>query len=108
VSKVGKALDRFYNIPKDFTWDELVQVLNSKGYYEIAKGKTGGSRRKFSNALNQIISLHKPHPAEIVKEYALKQIIENLDAQKKVAEAPLVKADAESKPPKKLKKNNKK
>lgn len=104
LSRIDKTLARFYSTPKDFTKDELVRVLNSKGYYEIGKGKTGGSRRKFSNSLNQIINLHKPHPEEIVKEYALRQVIENLDAQKKAAETNAIKANVESK---KSKKNTK-
>lgn len=57
-------------MPTDFTWDELVKILNYKGYYEKQQtGKTGGSRRKFINGKRDIISLHKPHPGNIVKQY---------------------------------------
>ena len=45
----------------------------------MKKGKTGGSRRKFVNQQNAIISLHKPHPGNILKTYAIKQIIEHLN-----------------------------
>jgi predicted RNA binding protein YcfA (HicA-like mRNA interferase family) len=49
------------------------------GYFEKAtKGKTGGSRIKFVNDDTDVISLHKPHPSNIVKQYVIKQIIEKL------------------------------
>lgn len=77
LSKLNKLRGRFYSIPKDLTWDELSNVLNSYGYIELKTGKTGGSRRKFVKG-NHIISLHKPHPGNIVKQYAIKQVIETL------------------------------
>jgi hypothetical protein len=64
--------------PKDLTWDELVVVLKHYGFSEIATGKTGGSRRKFVDENLLIISLHKPHPRQIVKQYVLDQVIETL------------------------------
>ena len=81
MGKKDKLVERFLSIPADFTWGELVKVLNHYGYSELKKGKTGGSRRKFCNAKMNIISLHKPHPANIVKEYALKQVIDHLEAK---------------------------
>ncbi len=59
-------------------WDELVTILRYYGYNEIATGKTGGSRRKFSDGNNTVISLHKPHPRPIVKSYVIDQILEHL------------------------------
>lgn len=79
MSKIDKLLENFKNNPTDFTWDELVKVLNYLGYFEkTAKGKTGDSRVKFVNETEDIISLHKPHPSNIVKQYVIKQIIEKL------------------------------
>lgn len=78
MSKIEKLISRLKSDPTDFTWDELVKVLAYYGYEELKKGKTGGSRRKFCNTQNQIISLHKPHPSEILKSYAIKQIIDHL------------------------------
>jgi len=37
--------------------------------------KRGGSRRKFVNDSQAIISLHKPHPKPIVKAYVVEQVI---------------------------------
>jgi hypothetical protein len=38
------------------------------------RAKTTGSRRKFVNADNRVISLHKPHPNKIVKAYVIQLI----------------------------------
>ena len=66
------------SVPKDFTWDELVRILLHFGYEEIKTGKTGGSRRKFADGSQRVIILHKPHPGNIVKGYALRQVIGHL------------------------------
>ena len=78
MSKIDKVIIRFLKKPKDFIWDELALVLGHYGFTEIATGKTGGSRRKFIDANQLIISLHKPHPKPIVKHYVLEQVIETL------------------------------
>lgn len=80
MSKIKKLLAKFKLVPKDLTWDELVKILNYLGYLELQKkGKTGGSRRKFSNKEKDIISLHKPHPSNIVKQYVIRQLLEKLE-----------------------------
>ena len=78
MGKTDKLIARLLTLPKDFTWEELVKVLRHYGYHEVKAGKTGGSRRKFTNEGKKVISLHKPHPENRVKEYALKQVIEHL------------------------------
>lgn len=78
MGKIDKLIEKLLSNPKDFTWNELVKVLNHFGYYEVSKGKTGGSRRKFVNDEKNVISLHKPHPNQIVKSYVISQIIEHL------------------------------
>jgi len=79
MSKIEKLLTKFKNSPKDLTWEELIKILNHLGYLELTKkGKTGGSRRKFVNTNKDIISLHKPHPGNIVKHYVIKQLLELL------------------------------
>ncbi len=80
MSKIEKLLEKFKSVPKDFTWDELVKILNHLDYFEVKnKGKTRGSRCKFSNKENDIISLHKPHPSNIVKQYVIRQLLEKLE-----------------------------
>lgn len=79
MSKIEKLIERFKTVPKNFTWEELVKVLKHYGYQELSKkGKTGGSRRKFVNKNNDIINLHKPHPQNIVKQYAIRQVLEKI------------------------------
>ena len=84
MSRVEKLLDRLLSNPKDFTWDELVNLLAHFGYYEHNKDKTGGSRRKFVDENKNIISLHKPHPGNILKTYTIKEIIDHLKENKKI------------------------
>jgi len=74
MSKIQKLIEKIQEKPKDFTWDELVRLLSYFGYSELKSGKTGGSRRKFGNKEKYIISLHKPHPGNIVKGYVIEQI----------------------------------
>jgi hypothetical protein len=78
MSKQEKLVTRLLAVRKDFTLDELIKVLAFFGYKEITGGKTGGSRRKFVDDAKNIIALHKPHPANIVKQYALREVITHL------------------------------
>jgi hypothetical protein len=72
MAKIDKLVERFLTKPRDLTWDEMVSILSHFGFSEIRTGKTGGSRRKFANSKKNIISLHKPHPGNIVKVYAIR------------------------------------
>jgi predicted RNA binding protein YcfA (HicA-like mRNA interferase family) len=78
MSKTEKLLLRLLSIPRDFTWEELTKLLGLFGFVELKKGKTGGSGRKFADEKKNVIILHKPHPGNIVKEYAIRQIITQL------------------------------
>ena len=84
MSQKEKLIDRFLSVPANFTWDELIKVLEYYGYVEGIKGKTGGSRRRFVDDDGNIILLHKPHPANIVKKYAIRQVIQNLKDKRKI------------------------
>jgi predicted RNA binding protein YcfA (HicA-like mRNA interferase family) len=74
VSRAEKLLARFLArpCPKDFSWDELVTLLRAFGFDE--KTGSGGSHRTFINAQGRKLFLAKPHPENVVKTYALKQI----------------------------------
>ena len=78
MSKTEKLLLRLLSVPRDLTWEELTKILGQFGFAELRKGKTGGSRRKFADEKKNVIILHKPHPGNIVKEYAIKQVITQL------------------------------
>ncbi|MBB5397490.1 type II toxin-antitoxin system HicA family toxin [Mucilaginibacter sp. AK015] len=78
MTKQDKLISRLLSVPKDLTWDELCKVVAAYGYEELTGGKTGGLRRRFVDASKNIITLHKPHPGNIVKTYAIKEVISHL------------------------------
>ena len=73
-----KLVDRLKSQPKDFTYEEAERLLTLFGYTKSNKGKTSGSRVMFIDEQKRKILLHKPHPGNILKTYALKDIIEKL------------------------------
>lgn len=84
MSKIEKLIARFLSKPKDLTWEELIIILRFYGFEELPTGKTGGSRRKFTDKNKDIISLHKPHPKPIVKYYVIEQVLEYLKEKGKL------------------------
>ena len=73
-----KLVDRLKSLPTDFTFEEAERLLTLFGYPKSNKGKTSGSRVMFIDEQKRKILLHKPHPGNILKTYALKDIIEKL------------------------------
>lgn len=73
MSRKEKLLQRFFTHPKDFTWDELCRLLR---HYEFEKLSGSGSRYKFvqNGPQKQLITLHKPHPSNIVKKYVMENV----------------------------------
>lgn len=81
MGRKDKVVARLRARPKDFTWEELVRLLEALGYREAATGKTGGSRRRFVHPSAPVIALHKPHPGSILKLYAVDQVIRVLSEE---------------------------
>ena len=81
MSRKEKLISRLQQRPKDFTWDELTSLLKHLGYREVKKGKTGGSRRRFVHSSAAIITLHKPHPQNVLKRYAIDQVLNILSQE---------------------------
>ena len=73
-----KLIERFKKQPRDFTFDEMERLLSIFGYTKSNKGKTSCSRIVYHNKDRRPIMLHKPHPGNIVKGYALKQVLDDL------------------------------
>lgn len=73
-----KLIDRFTSQPSDFTFDELEKLLKHFGYEKSNKGKTSGSRVVYKNTDKRPIMIHKPHPGNIIKLYAMKQVLNDL------------------------------
>jgi hypothetical protein len=79
VSRIEKLKARLKLKPKDFTYGELMTLLQSFGYTEWKSGKTSGSRRAFINSTTKhVIHLHKPHPGNELKHYQIQEIIDEL------------------------------
>lgn len=81
MSSKDKLIARFLLLPSDFTFDELERLLKVLGYTKSNKGKTSGSRVIFKDKEGHPIMLHKPHPGNIVKTYALRQVLEELQSK---------------------------
>lgn len=75
MSRKEKLIKRLQSRPKDFTWDELQRLLEGLGYETAGQGKTGGSRRRFVHRKAATITLHKPHPGNIIKMYIIDDVL---------------------------------
>ncbi len=79
MSKREKLIERFKSQPNDFTWNEVARLLGYYGYEPISGS---GSRVKFINqSSGHKISLHKPHPKEILLSYQIKLVYESLEKE---------------------------
>lgn len=79
MSKLEKEIERLKSKPKDYTYEEMKNLLNKLGFYEYNKGKTSGSRVEFKDINNQKIIMHKPHPNNVIKEYQIKSVLKALE-----------------------------
>ncbi|MEP3246749.1 MAG: type II toxin-antitoxin system HicA family toxin [Sneathiella sp.] len=84
MTRKSKLIARLRSRPKDFTWDELQRLLEGLGYTMVDGGKTGGSRRRFTHLTGPTISLHKPHPSNILKMYVIRNVISALEKEKMI------------------------
>lgn len=73
-----KLIERFKSLPNDFTFEEMERLLSIFGYEKSNKGKTSGSRVIFKNEDKRPIMIHKPHPGNIIKGYAIRQVLNDL------------------------------
>ena len=75
MGRKEKLVRRFLQLPKDFTFDEMVTLLGCFGYLINHKGGTSGSRISFYNErTGKFINLHRPHPKSIMKEWMMKEV----------------------------------
>ena len=81
MSKEEKMIQRLKAIPKDYTYSEAVILASRFGYKEYTKGTTSGSRVLLMRESDHCkILLHKPHPGDVMKQYAVKQFLNVLIA----------------------------
>lgn len=75
MGRKEKLIRRFLQLPKDFTFDEIITLLGYFDYKIDNKGATSGSRASFKNTKTGVsINIHKPHPGPVMKEWMMKQI----------------------------------
>ena len=79
MSKKEKLIERLMSQPKDFTFDEVVQLMGYFGYNISNSGRTSGSRVAFTNDKKDFIRMHKPHPRKILKAYQVQNLISDLE-----------------------------
>lgn len=78
MSKKEKLIARLLQKPKDFSFEETIQLMGYFGYAIVSGGKTGGSRITFSNDDKDYIRMHKPNPRSILKAYQVSNLIDDL------------------------------
>lgn len=78
MGKFEKAKERLKSVPSDYTYDEARNLLSHMGFSEYTKGKTSGSRVVFIRNNDKIL-LHKPHPGNVMRQYAVRQLVEELE-----------------------------
>ena len=83
MSRKEKLLERFSKLPKDFTFDELESLLGRLGFELRNKGNTSGSRVMFVKGSIKLC-IHRPHPGNTMKALVIKEIYNELMANKEV------------------------
>ena len=75
MSKKEKLIQKLL-LARTFKFSELITLLKMLDYTEL---QGDGSRVKFDNGNPEdLINLHKPHPGNEMKAYAVKQVKEKL------------------------------
>ncbi|MDR0853614.1 MAG: type II toxin-antitoxin system HicA family toxin [Clostridiales Family XIII bacterium] len=80
MTKIEKLIARAKRKPDDFTYQELVKLLNHLGYNEFNSGKTSGSQVNFYDERHkEFITIHKPHPHKEFRRGSLIAILKQLE-----------------------------
>jgi hypothetical protein len=82
VSNPQKAIARLLTKPVDYTWDELLSLMNALGYKLRTSG--GSSRKFFDPASKALFFLHEPHPSKILKKYQIRELILFLRRERRI------------------------
>lgn len=81
MGQKDKLIKKLKSKPRDFTFDEAESILNYLSFTRSDKGKTSGSRVKFTSEDHGAVLLHKPHPRKEPLEYQVKQLREKLEQE---------------------------
>ncbi|MCL2121079.1 MAG: type II toxin-antitoxin system HicA family toxin [Clostridiales bacterium] len=80
MGKKEKLIARLKSAPKDFTFDEMINLLELLEFEISNKGRTSGSRVQFKKG-DIPINLHKPHLRKELLEYQIKYVLEALERE---------------------------
>ena len=80
MGKKEKLIARLKSVPKDFTFDEMRNLLELLEFEMSNKGRTSGSRVQFKKG-DIPINLHKPHPRKELFEYQIKYVLDALERE---------------------------
>ena len=78
MSRKEKLINRLKSKPNDFTFDEVVALMQSLGFTLSNKGKTSGSRVSFIGD-GVKITMHKPHRQKVLLSYQIIKLIKDLE-----------------------------
>jgi len=81
MSAIEKLKQELKSRPKTFKWSDLERILSNAGYLESKGGKTTGSRVRFTHPIAAPIILHKPHPSNQMKSYAIRFVADVLESE---------------------------
>ena len=80
MGKKEKLIARLKSVPKDFTFDEMRNLLELLEFEMSNKGRTSGSRVQFKKG-DIPINLHKPHPRNELLEYQIRYVLDALERE---------------------------
>jgi len=80
MGRKEKLIARLKSKPKDFTFDEMQNLLELLGFEMSNKGKVSGSRVLFKKGIIPI-NLHKPHPRKEFLEYQIRYVLDALERE---------------------------
>lgn len=66
--------NKLKSFSKDITFSDAVNLLEHYGYNQDNKGRTSGSRVRFTCDGHADILLHKPHPQKELKRYVINEL----------------------------------
>jgi hypothetical protein len=77
--KSDRLLERLFKIPlpKDFTWDDLISVMDAANFSNNCEG---GSHYAFEHKSGFQIHVSKTHPSGILKRYQINDVKDALQS----------------------------
>lgn len=78
MGRKEKLKAKLDTLPKNFTWDELVSLMNQYEFV-LLKAKRGSGRKFYNKNKDRLVMFHEPHPENTMKRYVLVEVKQLLD-----------------------------